>query len=104
MAILSGATTPQLAPFIALQAQDVADDEERIFTLSPFTIQEVEAIMWVRIQLVNGQSQKPASDHYYWPPELGTDGFGLGETRDDLRNYFEISADYIIQAALAEMY
>lgn len=60
--------------------------------------------MWVRIQLVNGQSQKPASDHYYWPPELGTDGFGLGETRDDLRNYFEISADYIIQAALAEMY
>ena len=35
---------------------------------------------------------------------LGTDGFGLSETRDDLRNYFEISADYIIQAALAEMY
>ena len=35
---------------------------------------------------------------------MGTDGFGLGETRDDLRNYFEISADYIIQAALAEMY
>ncbi len=35
---------------------------------------------------------------------MGTDGFGLSETRDDLRNYFEISADYIIQAALAEMF
>ena len=31
---------------------------------------------------------------------LGTDGYGLSESRADLRNYFEINPDYICQAAL----
>jgi pyruvate dehydrogenase E1 component len=31
---------------------------------------------------------------------LGTDGYGLSESRVDLRDYFEISPDYICQAAL----
>lgn len=31
---------------------------------------------------------------------LGTDGYGLSESRADLRDYFEISPDYICQAAL----
>ena len=39
-----------------------------------------------------------------WMPEhftaLGTDGYGLSESRADLRNYFEINPDYICQAAL----
>ncbi len=39
-----------------------------------------------------------------WMPEnylvLGTDGYGLSESRADLRDYFEISSDYICHAAL----
>jgi len=34
---------------------------------------------------------------------LGTDGFGLSESRPELRAYFEVSADYIAYAALAEL-
>ena len=43
-----------------------------------------------------------------WMPEnylvLGTDGYGLCETRADLRNWFEVSADYICHAALVGLY
>ena len=35
---------------------------------------------------------------------LGTDGFGLSETRATLRDYFEVSADYIAHAALVALY
>ena len=39
-----------------------------------------------------------------WMPDhfivLGTDGYGLSESRPDLRDYFEVSADYICLAAL----
>lgn len=35
---------------------------------------------------------------------LGTDGFGLSETRATLRDYFEVSADYIVHAALVALY
>jgi pyruvate dehydrogenase E1 component len=31
---------------------------------------------------------------------LGTDGFGRSETREDLRNFFEIDKHYIVLAAL----
>ena len=34
---------------------------------------------------------------------LGTDGFGLSESRDSLRNYFEVSADWIVFAALSAL-
>ena len=34
---------------------------------------------------------------------LGTDGFGLSESRDALRNYFEVSADWIAFAALSAL-
>ena len=43
-----------------------------------------------------------------WMPEnylvLGTDGYGLCETRADLRNWFEVSADYICHAALVGLF
>ena len=43
-----------------------------------------------------------------WMPEsftvLGTDGFGLSESREDLRNHFEVSAAHIVQAALVDLY
>ena len=34
---------------------------------------------------------------------LGTDGYGLSESRPDLRDYFEVSAKYIAFAALASL-
>jgi pyruvate dehydrogenase E1 component len=34
---------------------------------------------------------------------LGTDGYGLSESREELRDYFEISADHICQAALVQL-
>ena len=43
-----------------------------------------------------------------WMPShytvLGTDGFGLSESREDLRDLFEISPRYIAQAAIASHY
>ena len=35
---------------------------------------------------------------------LGTDGFGLSESRADLRDHFEVSAAHIVQAALVALY
>ena len=35
---------------------------------------------------------------------LGTDGYGLSETRQQLRDHFEISARYIVQAAVSALY
>ncbi|OGT70333.1 MAG: pyruvate dehydrogenase (acetyl-transferring), homodimeric type [Gammaproteobacteria bacterium RIFCSPLOWO2_02_FULL_57_10] len=35
---------------------------------------------------------------------LGTDGYGLSETRDTLRDFFEVSAEYIAHAALVSLY
>ncbi len=34
---------------------------------------------------------------------LGTDGYGLSESRPDLRNWFEVSAEYVAWAALAAL-
>lgn len=34
---------------------------------------------------------------------LGTDGYGLSESRPDLRQFFEISPDYICHAALVSL-
>jgi pyruvate dehydrogenase E1 component len=43
-----------------------------------------------------------------WMPDaftvLGTDGFGLSESRPDLRDHFEVSARHIVQAALVGLY
>jgi len=35
---------------------------------------------------------------------LGTDGYGLSETKSELRKHFEINSDYIVQASLAALY
>ena len=35
---------------------------------------------------------------------LGTDGYGLSEDRPDLRRHFEVSAGFIVQAALSALY
>lgn len=38
------------------------------------------------------------------PVVLGTDGFGLSEARDSLRDYFAVDAKYIAWAALSKLY
>lgn len=35
---------------------------------------------------------------------LGTDGYGLSESRENLRNYFEVSNLWIVQAALSALF
>ena len=35
---------------------------------------------------------------------LGPDGYGLSESRQDLREYFEVSANYISHAALVGLF
>lgn len=35
---------------------------------------------------------------------LGTDGYGLSESREELRDFFEVSSSYIAQAAISGMY
>ena len=35
---------------------------------------------------------------------LGTDGFRLTESREDLRDHFEVSTAHIVQAALVDLY
>ena len=43
-----------------------------------------------------------------WMPEfyevLGTDGYGLSDSRKDLREFFEISSSHIAQAAISLLY
>lgn len=34
---------------------------------------------------------------------LGTDGFGRSDSRDNLRRHFEVSAEYVVIAALSEL-
>ena len=43
-----------------------------------------------------------------WMPSnytvLGTDGYGLSESRKDLRDFFEVSCDFIVHASLVSLY
>ena len=38
------------------------------------------------------------------PVILGTDGFGLSEARDTLRDYFEVDAKYIAWGAMTKLF
>jgi len=47
-------------------------------------------------------SIKPWIPHHFIA--LGTDGYGLSETRSSLRTYFEVSSNYIVWAVLTALY
>lgn len=52
------------------------------------------------------QKMLPLTISTWLPRELtvlGTDGFGLSESRDSLRDYFEVSADWIVFASLSAL-
>lgn len=79
-------TEPQRSPYV----QQLFAEEEGVFI----------AVTDYMKTLANGIGR--------WLPGryevLGTDGYGLSESRADLRDYFEISPNYITQAALAALY
>jgi pyruvate dehydrogenase E1 component len=59
------------------------------------------------IAVTDYQKGLPASISRWMPPSytvLGTDGFGVSESRPDLRDHFEVSVDHIVQAALVQLY
>jgi pyruvate dehydrogenase E1 component len=59
------------------------------------------------IAVTDYQKGLPASISRWMPQSftvLGTDGFGVSESRPDLRDHFEVSVDHIVQAALVELY
>jgi pyruvate dehydrogenase E1 component len=69
--------------------QSMLQDEEGVF---------IAASDWVKMT--------PGCLHKWMPEQydvLGTDGFGLSESRESLRNYFEISARYIAFAAVRQL-
>ncbi|MEX0964573.1 MAG: pyruvate dehydrogenase (acetyl-transferring), homodimeric type [Pseudohongiellaceae bacterium] len=91
-----------------------AQECERMNRLHPF---EKPAIPYVEKLFANSSGSYVAVSDYMkalangiapWIPghftALGTDGYGLSESRADLRNYFEINPDYICQAALVGLF
>ncbi|GJM11911.1 MAG: pyruvate dehydrogenase E1 component [Pseudohongiella sp.] len=79
-------TTPHRTPYIS----DLLGQEEGVF---------IAATDWMK-SYANSISQ--------WIPgryeALGTDGYGLSESREKLRDFFEISAQSIAQAAISSLY
>lgn len=91
-----------------------AEECERHNRLHPFAVPEIPYIT----QLFTAESGPVIAVTDYmkalpnsiarWLPNsyttLGTDGFGLSESRPDLRDHFEISARYIAHSALTALY
>ena len=81
-----------------------------------FSTSDIPATPYVRKILEQQQGAFIAASDYMkalplsiarWVPGpyvvLGTDGYGLSESRADLRAHFEVSAEYIAYAALATL-
>ncbi len=91
-----------------------AEECERYNRLNPFGESKIPFVQ----QLFSGSSGAyiAVSDYMKalpasisrWMPEaytvLGTDGYGLSESRAELRNYYEISPDHICHAALVSLF
>ncbi len=91
-----------------------AQECERKNRLHPFGVAEVPYVQ----KLFNNTSGSYVAVSDYmkalansiapWMPKsftaLGTDGYGLSESRADLREYFEINPDYICHAALVGLF
>ena len=91
-----------------------AEECERHNRLHPFS---QEKVPYVQQLFKNTSGVYVAASDYMkalpnciapWMPNsffiLGTDGYGLSESREELRKYFEISADYICHAALVGLF
>ncbi|NNL84202.1 MAG: pyruvate dehydrogenase (acetyl-transferring), homodimeric type [Myxococcales bacterium] len=75
-------------------------------TAVPYLARALEGEAGVFVAVSDYMKVLPQSLSQWVPGELislGTDGFGLSGTREELRDYFEVSADYIVFAALSAL-
>lgn len=75
-------------------------------TLKPYVEEALDGESGVFVATSDYQKSLPFSISRWIPGHfaaLGTDGFGLSESRESLRDHFEVSADWIVFAALSEM-
>jgi pyruvate dehydrogenase E1 component len=74
---------------------------------TPYVESLFEGVAGPVVAVSDYQKGLPASIARWMPASysvLGTDGFGLSESRDDLRDHFEVSAGHIVRAALVALY
>ena len=75
-------------------------------TLQPYVAQVLAGESGVFVAASDYQKSVPLSICRWIPGPfavLGTDGFGLSESRSSLRDHFEVSADWLVFSALSEM-
>ncbi len=73
----------------------------------PYIEQAFQDVNWPVIAVSDYQKSLAGSISRWMPREytvLGTDGFGVSESRPDLREHFEVSASFIVHAALTALY
>ncbi|MDP1932926.1 MAG: pyruvate dehydrogenase (acetyl-transferring), homodimeric type [Gammaproteobacteria bacterium] len=97
-----------------LELQRDAQECERWNRLHPLRTQKIPYVkstfsneLGVFVAVTDYMKALPSSIAPWMPRAytvLGTDGYGLSETRETLRDFFEISADYIAHAALVSLY
>ena len=74
--------------------------------MKPYVEEALDGESGVFIATSDYQKSLPLSIAQWIPGHfaaLGTDGFGLSESRESLRDHFGVSADWIVFAALSEM-
>ncbi|MGK0498924.1 MAG: pyruvate dehydrogenase E1 component [Oceanicoccus sp.] len=90
------------------------DRWSRLHPTEPAEIPYVQALFAAEqgaIVAVTDYMKSLANSIVRWMPRdnssytaLGTDGFGISESRESIRDFFEISPDYIAQAAITGLY
>ena len=94
-----------------LARQGIRAEREQTLTIGessirPYVEEILESEDGVFVAVSDYQRALPLSIVRWLPGEysvLGTDGFGLSESRDSLRNYFEVSKDWIVFTALSTL-
>ena len=94
-----------------LARQGIRAEREQTLTIGessirPYVEEILESEDGVFVAVSDYQRALPLSIARWLPGEysvLGTDGFGLSESRDSLRNYFEVSKDWIVFTALSTL-
>jgi len=92
-----------------LARQGIAAERDRLHALgaetpAPYVADMLAAADGVFVAASDYQKALPLSIERWIPGPygvLGTDGYGLSEARPELRDHFEVSADWVSFAALA---
>ncbi|MEH6605728.1 MAG: pyruvate dehydrogenase (acetyl-transferring), homodimeric type [Pseudomonadales bacterium] len=88
---------------VSCERDALVTDEER----EPFLLKKLSGEDGVFVAVTDYMKSLPNSIGQWVPGRylaLGTDGYGLSESRQDLRDYFEISPRYIVKASLRNLY